>query len=390
MDWKKVVKNIEMKEEMKEELLNNCKRSRHVKNVMFRYSKAAAVLVGIAICSMGSLTAYAAVSAYKARMEAMSKEEVQEHYDTEMSGEGEIYRYSRKLSESENERLDILRQEYENGRFPEGEVSKEEIDNGLYYNIENRTYMLPDRELTDEEILQILDMWAKVDYSLQQINNEKEKAGELETKAFEVEEVEVTTENASYIYGRDIVERVYDIDLEGCEPEITYTTPDYEPGSDGYYEVTFRKNDRRYVIRFRVYSGEMSRVPACFYSFVNEETEEAEVTEAETYPVSNLKENHILEKICEDSKRIVTDGMGTEESITRVYCAYLAEEEAIESIYVVLETESKERFKLRYTADGQTMQFYMLTTHGKETYEENKLYEQGGPYDGLYEVVEME
>lgn len=394
MDWKEIVKDIEMKDEMREELLSNCKRSKHVKNVLFRYSKAAAVFIGLAVCSMGSLTAYAAVSAYRARMEAMSKEEVQTHYETEMIGKGEVYRYSRPLSDSEEKRLDTLRQEYENGRFPEGEISKEKIDNGVYYNMENRTYMLPDRELTDEEILQILDMWAKVDYSLQQINKEKEEAGELETIAFVEKEVEVTAENAPYIYGREIVERVYDINLEDCEPEVTYTTPDYEPGSDGYYEVSFKNDDGKYVIRFRVYSGELSKVPACFYSFDNEETQEeetVEITETETYPVANLKEELVLEKICEDSKRIVTEGMGIEENIVRVYCAYLSEEEAIGSIYVVIETESRERFKLRYTTqDGQNMQFDMLTTYGKETYEVNKLFEEGGQYADIYEVVEIE
>lgn len=394
MDWKEIVKDIEMKDEMREELLSNCKRSKHVKNVLFRYSKAAAVFIGLAVCSMGSLTAYAAVSAYRARMEAMSKEEVQTHYETEMIGKGEVYRYSRPLSDSEEKRLDTLRQEYENGRFPEGEISKEKIDNGVYYNMENRTYMLPDRELTDEEILQILDMWAKVDYSLQQINKEKEEAGELETIAFVEKEVEVTAENAPYIYGREIVERVYDINLEDCEPEVTYTTPDYEPGSDGYYEVSFKNDDGKYVIRFRVYSGEMSKVPACFYSFDNEETQEeetVEITEAENYPVANLKEELVLEKICEDSKRIVTEGMGIEENIVRVYCAYLSEEEAIGSIYVVIETECRERFKLRYTTqDGQNMQFDMLTTYGKETYEVNKLFEEGGQYADIYEVVEIE
>ena len=394
MDWKEIVKDIEMKDEMREELLSNCKRSKHVKNVLFRYSKAAAVFIGLAVCSMGSLTAYAAVSAYRARMEAMSKEEVQTHYETEMIGKGEVYRYSRPLSDSEEKRLDTLRQEYENGRFPEGEISKEKIDNGVYYNMENRTYMLPDRELTDEEILQILDMWAKVDYSLQQINKEKEEAGELETIAFVEKEVEVTAENAPYIYGREIVERIYDINLEDCEPEVTYTTPDYEPGSDGYYEVSFKNDDGKYVIRFRVYSGELSKVPACFYSFDNEETQEeetVEITETETYPVANLKEELVLEKICEDSKRIVTEGMGIEENIVRVYCAYLSEEEAIGSIYVVIETESRERFKLRYTTqDGQNMQFDMLTTYGKETYEVNKLFEEGGQYADIYEVVEIE
>lgn len=382
MDWKKIVKNIEMKEEMKEELLNNCRQNRHVKNVMFRYSKAAAVLLGLAICSMGSLTAYAAVSAYKARLEEMDKKEMQEYYDTEFEGIGEVYRYSRKLTDSEEERFTSLRREYENGRFPEGEISKEQIENGLYYHNENRTYMLPDRELTDEEILQILDMWAKVDYSLQQINKEKEAAGELETEQFQVEEVEVSEENAPYIYGRDITEKVYGIDLSECEPEVTYTTPDYQPGSDGYYDVEFLRDERKYVIRFRVYSGELCEVPTNIYSYsVNEEK-----VQTENYPVEKIKDEKFLEKLRDDSNRIVTEAMGIEEDITRTYCVYMSEE-YIDRVYVVVETEVRDRFELWYVPS--TMKFVKLSTYGKETYEENKLFDEGGPYADIYEIVEI-
>lgn len=388
MDWKKVVKDIEMKEEMKEELIRKCKRRKHVSNVMFRYSKVAAVFIGLAVCSMGSLTAYAAVSAYKARMEAMDKEEMQEHYDTELAGTGEAYRYSREMTDSEKERLSALRGEYENGRFPEGEISKEKVEDGLYYDVEPRTYMLPERELTDEEILQILDMWAKVDYSLQQINREKEAAGELETLEFEVEEVEITEENAPYIYGKAVVEKVYNIDLSDCEPEVTYTTPDYQPGSDGYYDVKFPQGEREYIVRFRVYEGELYKIPTNVYSSSLGTEPPVEGAEQELYPVEKLKEENILEKLCEESKRIVTEAIGIEEQITRTYCAYMSDEEMLDRIYVVLETESKERFELWY--NPSTMKFVMLKLFGKETYEENKLFDQGGPFADIYELVEMD
>ena len=136
------------------------------------------------------------------------------------------------------------------------------------------------------------------------------------------------------------------------------------------------------MIRFRVYSGELCEIPTnIFFYSVNEEK-----VQNENYPVEKIKDEKFLEKLRDDSNRIVTEAMGIEEEITRTYCAYMSEE-YIDRVYVVVETETRDRFELWYVPS--TMKFVKLSTYGKETYEENKLFDEGGPYADIYEIVEI-
>lgn len=361
MDWKEIVKDIKIKEEMKEEIVENCRKKKHAVNGMLRYSKAAAVVIGIAVCSMVSLTAYAAVSAYRARLEAMDREEMQEHYDTEIAGNGEAYRYSRKMTESEQERMDLLRYEYENGLFPEGEISKEVMEGGFYYDIATRTYMLPERELTDEEILQILDMWAKVDYSLQQINKEKEETGETYAEAETVsgEAVEVTADNAAYLRAKEIVEGVCEMDLDNCEVEITYHDSDTVIGSEGYYFVVFYKEDKKYMVTLRVYDGKMSRIPGNVNFWDIEPSEEPV-----EWPTAEVTEK-MLQTIYEKAEQLAVNVLGVEEKIMAGHCLYDGTTET-SRIVVLLETENGERYKLGFSAT--TWKVTNELTYEKDTY----------------------
>lgn len=382
MDWKKIVKDIEIKEEMKEELVENCRKKKHTVNGMFRYSKAAAVVVGIAVCSMVSLTAYAAVSAYRARLKAMDKEEMQELYDTEIVGNGEAYRYSRKMTESEQERMKLLRYEYENGLFPEGEISKEVVEGGFYYDIATRTYMLPERELTDEEILQILDMWAKVDYSLQQINKEKEETGEIYAKEETVsgEAVEVTADNAAYLRAKEIVEGVCEMDLGNCEVEITYHDSDTVTGSEGYYFVVFYKEDKKYMVTLRVYDGEMSRIPGNVRISENVNLGDIEPGEEPVeWPTAEVTEK-MLQTIYEKAEQLAVNVLGVEEKIVAGHCLYDGTTET-SRIVVLLETESGERYKIGFSAT--TGKVTNELTYGKDTYSDVEI------MDSYRTVVQM-
>ena len=82
--------------------------------------------------------------------------------------------YSRKLTDSEWERMDVLREQYEKeGRFPEGKLSVvdnegDAIEGQITFVTTTRTYVIPKEEMTDEQILQIIDYGYKEDYSLRQ------------------------------------------------------------------------------------------------------------------------------------------------------------------------------------------------------------------------------
>lgn len=208
--------NIELSELDKQRILNNCMKGRHVQNKVFRYSKQIAAALAVGIVCTSSLSVYAAVSAYQAYMEKMSSEEVQERYDNVQSSTKDADSFSRPLTETERDGLDQMREAYQQGlRFPEQsmvcfdgaafdyEVNEEELS----YDYTNCIFYVPERELTEEELLQIIDVWEKANYSLGIINEEQ---SELETTVEEENDVEAAglaeAEKAWELYGQELSE----------------------------------------------------------------------------------------------------------------------------------------------------------------------------------------
>lgn len=370
MSWKEVIKEIEMKEEQKEELLRKCLERKHTNNAWMRYSKAAAVLLTILIGSMGGVTVYAAVNAYQARLEAMDEKKVEEYYEMGQSGTGEADGYSRNMSDTEKERLEELRIAFREGqRFPEGEIKTEKQESGFYYDIQNRTFYLPERELTDEELLQILDMWAKEDYSLQKKNAEEgitavdeEEARRALMEEYEKNKVEWSEEDVVYARAVQVIEESFGVDTKGMETEITYWESDSVPGSEGTYRIKMLDGERKFFIGFRVYSGEISKIPDNIIGSLH--TEENAVSSV--YPVSEMTEEKI-ERIYTEAKRIA-EVMEIGEIISG-HCYYNYsenEEEIFNSVSVLFETENKERYDLIFSPETEKM--VMERTYEYEPY----------------------
>ena len=72
--------------------------------------------------------------------------------------------YSRKLTDSEEEKIISLRKQYEKeGKFPQKEIKQVKsneniIEQELYFVTEESKFYLPERTLTEEEMLQIIDL----------------------------------------------------------------------------------------------------------------------------------------------------------------------------------------------------------------------------------------
>lgn len=113
------------------------------------------------------------------RMEAMTDDEIDEAYITMFTGESHVAgAWSRKLTDEERARYDELKQLYENeNRIPADEIMiiatpEEYSSETVAICVKNSTYYLPDRALTDEEFLQIIDLNHKADYSIDKISYE--------------------------------------------------------------------------------------------------------------------------------------------------------------------------------------------------------------------------
>ena len=133
-----------------------------------------------------SIPSYTAISnLVRARMEAILRAEAT--VDMIQSQQIHADQFSREYMREERRRMDAIRQEYEKGMFPENTLTLVENESQvpdrdtLACTKDTGCFYLPDRELTDEELLQILDFNAARDYALDQ-SPEVQKARE-EAKA---------------------------------------------------------------------------------------------------------------------------------------------------------------------------------------------------------------
>ena len=151
-------------------LEKNGRGSRH------HYSFRRAAILAAACLVLASATV-AASGMYQARMESMNHEKLEEYFAQLQEANVSTDTYSRPMTESETARLEELRQAYlEQGYFPKKELtlidSPEKYKKGVAFYAERSTFFLPEKELTDEQLLELIDFKEKRDYSLAQISEE--------------------------------------------------------------------------------------------------------------------------------------------------------------------------------------------------------------------------
>lgn len=153
-----------------QQLEKNGRGSRH------HYSFRRAVILAAACLVLASATV-AASGMYQARMESMNHEKLEEYFAQLQEANASADSYSRPFTESETARLEELRQAYlEQGYFPKKELtlidSPQKYKKGVAFYAERSTFFLPEKELTDEQLLELIDFKEKRDYSLAQISEE--------------------------------------------------------------------------------------------------------------------------------------------------------------------------------------------------------------------------
>lgn len=173
----KVSAGYEEKMNMLIALLNR-KMAEEKKTGSFLRRKTGFVVCVVCVAVLAAIPVSARVSSLVTeRMEKMDKKE-KEIYENMLKTENltgehdtEALTFSRELSEEEQHRMEQLAIEYDDGMFPEKEA--EIVDRleenteitSLIYEIYNREFHLPKRKLTDEELLQIIDLSAKSKYT---------------------------------------------------------------------------------------------------------------------------------------------------------------------------------------------------------------------------------
>lgn len=161
-------------------------------------------------------------------------------------------RYSRELSSDEYMRMDFLMQRYEEeGVFPEGQMQivdrLEEKMEMTYpvFEIWNREIYLPERELTDDELLQIIDVMQKSRYTVENsevskktINAQQEFIKNPNPTVNDISEEEAVAKASACLGG------MCGVDASSMNETVEFVMGCYlDEGEYGDYAVTFKGND---------------------------------------------------------------------------------------------------------------------------------------------------
>lgn len=142
------------------------------------------IVIPAAACLLLASVTVTASGLYRARMESMNHEKLETYFSGLQEADVAADSYSRPLTDGEKNRLEELRQAYlEEGYFPQKELamldSPEKYKKGVAFYAARSTFFLPEEEMTDEELLELIDFREKRDYSLAKITEEIE-AGDYE------------------------------------------------------------------------------------------------------------------------------------------------------------------------------------------------------------------
>lgn len=134
------------------------------------------ILLTAALVATLSFTVTAAAGALQQRMEALNHEKLEEYFVQIQEARIGNDNYNRPFTETEKERMEELMASYEEqALFPEGELvlleqTADYKGKGIAFYAKTGTFFFPEKEMSDEQLLQIIDFRQKRDYSLAKIN----------------------------------------------------------------------------------------------------------------------------------------------------------------------------------------------------------------------------
>lgn len=415
-EMKNIVEKIEMRSDVQEEMLANLNayadeiasqpvqthKNKTTKIRNYASLKKAAVIVGT-ICMIGlaSVPVKAFVqSLLQERMEEIPEEELETIFEEKQEQEVETDGFSRAFREEENERMTALALEYRMGRFPEKEIlqveTQEQVKNDtLCYVTENSFYSLPERDLTDEEILQYLDFQEKINYALekeqektQEAENEftitPEEADRIEQEGIEkvkaaggIDEKKANEIGAywlSVLFGKETMGLENNCYLFTTDEEIKAEKAEFVMAAPSIETIKYRTLYLSYygVIHDNYYfyvDGKNGKLASMQHTYPR--TEDAKISQ------SRMEE--LLKSNMQEAKRILKESFEMQEEIVHIYGSYIMNgdkviENGIASFHFV--TEDGDDYILSMNVQEQKLVGYVDTYY--EAYmEQQKLQEEG-------------
>lgn len=164
---------------------------------------------------MAGVSVGAVVHGYLQRMESMNASQrkgyVMDIAETTVDGD----RYTRKLTSKEQKRKEKLTAEYEAGEcYPERELliveSEVQIQaDKVCFLPSTSIFYLPERTLTDEELLELIDFYYKRDFSLAQSYAEDSEKSEEQ----EAEKADIISEEEAVRLAQELIRKIHGVDV---------------------------------------------------------------------------------------------------------------------------------------------------------------------------------
>lgn len=336
------------------------------------------VSVIVIACTMGVIIykpVKALVDSYiQTRIQTLPEEFVAEEIDRIDYGRTQADTYSRDYTETEIERMSELYILYkQEGFFPKQELRRVLTENDvvgeeLYYVYETGTYHLPDRELTDEEILELIDYGIVENYVIEKNNEEMyhEVIGQNDTAKQQEQAMVLENNHITEYQAIQTALKVFE-NYFGMKARQFEQTSCFEHAEDSYfardcYHVNWCNiiTHEYYYFYVDAYSGELFEI---WYS--NGKFQELPLFTEETF--AQIQTSFIEEATCFLQEQLGISG----EFIAKTY---FINEKATDARYGIVELisntdELEEAYVFSFSSDGKFSEY----SHKKgETYEEYK------------------
>lgn len=368
---KDCVSGICMKEEMKKAVIENVKERTegaeracgetgkdsgrksgtkgHV--AVWKRNVAAAVLIA-ALAGAVAVPVRALVnSLVRERMEGMPKEEKDAYAETLMEQKVAAGGFSRAYTPEEEKRYREMGEKYQSGIFPEREVIKvdtiqETEEYEFCYLTPEDTFYLPERELTDEELLEIIDFTVKREYAYTEYYEKEHAADIAAEKELEQEKITANTEGggitkqqAEEIAAQKLAD-IYGADKEGFEMNSYYDEEIYDRGAVYCVNWTNIITHQYYYFYIDAKDGHMS-----WAAHSGADLSEAPLASAERVQ----QQIPVLQKKAEEFMK-----GEIQETYDKVYVSYLVYQDgnAEKEVAFYLAKEDGSAWKITYLWDG--------------------------------------
>lgn len=360
---KEAVDQIQISSAMQEDIIRNVKERTGEKK-----GKAAGSLKKTALSAAAALLVVGVIAIpvqagirrlVRERMESIPEEEMKEITRNMEEQNVEAGSYSRGYSEEEEERMAELFRAYQKGTFPTGELQQiddpQQIgEDAVYYLWKDGCFYLPDREMTDEEILQIIDFEYKRNYSLEQADAVREIREETEKEqAKQRAKVEASggiTEESAVAKAKEWMNSWFGISTDGMEENI-YLDEDYL-GNPAYHVCYSIRSDSYYYFSVSTVDGRFEYI---MHSGKEDLEENREIAESQ-----------IMDRIrtgLRIARSFLEEQMGISENYEEIYCIYRVKDGMVQ---------------------GKNLEFYFITEEGTTYW--LALYRETGELRWYYET----